>query len=520
MKSFKVLMAVLMIICFSTTVFAGSSGFGTRMEDLLENLQYEEQTSDQTDGEEATSQYERIRDYIKENYKSESKVTESGVKAQITAEKYSKKNSTLKNDGAVSNTLYRSGFGTSDSAKMNTTYTDGKMSSSGTSSGDWGKRFDYSASGGLATQQKYDAAGVKFDKTGGQNGRFYDSKTGKRISNDEAMSRLNPSADTKAMNKLGITQGKNGQYYQKGKSGSISKAEAEKLIAKQKKKDNLDVRIGAGITWAEKKVDGKAGLYDSVKGETELAGGIKAQGEAGYLVGARGEAKAGIYSEAYMGKDGKMHTFNGAKASVDAFVGAEANAKGQLSKQVGDVTLGLGGSAQAQVGAGATGNAVAGIEDGKLVAGVDGELFAGARAKGDVTASAEYGGVKGSVTASGNVGVGLGIGGRCKVKIGWDGISWDVGANAYLGVGGGFGVKGSLDFSKALGPVKEYVTEKALPVAKKVVSGVKEVAGNVKDGVVGAARTVGKGITNTAKSAASTVTNVAKGIGNMFSSIF
>lgn len=544
MKKFRVLMAVLMIVCFTASVFAGSSGFGTRMEDLLERITAEEETVDQSeDSGTLASRYQNLRDYIRENYRSESNVTDSGVKAYITGEQYSKKNSTLKSDGAVTNTLYRQGFGTSDGADMTKRYTDGRITSSGTSTGNWGTRWDYSASGGQATENKYAAANVVFDRTGGENGRYYElDENGKkrRISNDEAMRRLQPTADQRAMTTLGITTNANGQMVRNGQV--LSEDEAKKLIDRQKAKDNIDIRVGAGITWAEKKVDGKAGLYDSVGGTTELIGGIDAQGEAGYLVGARGEAKAGLYSDVWVGKDGKVHTFNGARANVDAFVGAEANASGSLSKQVGDVTLGLGGNASAQVGAGATGNAVAGIEDGKLVAGVDGELFAGARAKGDVSASAEYGGVKGSVTASGNVGVGLGIGGRCKVKIGWDGISWDVGANAYLGVGGGIGVKGSLDFSKALAPVKEYVTERALPVAREVVSNVREAATDVRNGVVNAARTVATtasnvantvantasnaaqtvatGIANTTRAAASTVSNAAKNVKSFFSNMF
>ncbi|MET8030212.1 putative T7SS-secreted protein [Streptomyces avermitilis] len=176
------------------------------------------------------------------------------------------------------------------------------------------------------------------------------------------------------------------------------------------------------VSWSVKiaEVSGGADVWSAdAKGETTV-GGIKLSGSAGVsLLGVEGSAVAGITDgnlelkatgSAYLAKaeasGSAEYGILGAQAKAGAFAGANAEAKATVGKD------GLHAGAEAFAGAKAEGSASADV--GGIGAGVTGEAWAGAGA----SASADVGkGEDGKYHVGGELGVGLGVGGKVGFQV-------------------------------------------------------------------------------------------------------
>lgn len=180
----------------------------------------------------------------------------------------------------------------------------------------------------------------------------------------------------------------------------------------------------------------------------------------------------------------KLETFIGAQAGGDIFVGSEiTGAVGGNYNMTPDAKLSgsLGGAVQ--VGANAKGKVYAGVKNmNSLVVGASGDAFAGIRASGAVSAGGDYKGTGARLTGTGTVGLGVGATGKAEVKLGWEGVKFDVAGQAYLGIGGGLGLSGDIKFGK-VGEVAKKTYDKAADLTKKAVTKTREVASTVTTGV-------------------------------------
>ncbi|GEM_PF-4516438 len=199
------------------------------------------------------------------------------------------------------------------------------------------------------------------------------------------------------------------------------------------------------LSW-EGEIEGEAAGFD-YSGSAEASAGVEGSYEA--ELGRTGYTDGGEHHEVY-----------GARASGEISATVEASAEGEIRREEQiaghDVEAWAEGEVSAEAGASAEGEVMAGVIDGQAIgARAEGEAFVGARAEGEVSTGVSAGGVTGEVGATGRAGVGLGASGTFDVQIGWDGISWDVGGGAYVGVGAEFETAGSLDFSGAFDTVAE-----------------------------------------------------------------
>ena len=180
----------------------------------------------------------------------------------------------------------------------------------------------------------------------------------------------------------------------------------------QKKKVSWSVKIA--------EVSGGANVWSAdAKGETTV-GGVKLSGSAGVsLLGVDGSLAAGVTdgnlelkatASAYLAKAeaaaGAEYKFVGVQAQGSAMAGANTEAKATLGKD------GLHAGAEAFAGAKAEGSASADVAG--VGAGVTGEAWAGAGA----SASVDVGkGEDGKYHIGGEVGVGLGVGGKAGFQV-------------------------------------------------------------------------------------------------------
>lgn len=176
----------------------------------------------------------------------------------------------------------------------------------------------------------------------------------------------------------------------------------------------------------------------------------------------------------------QVESFLGAQAGFSAFGGSELSTQGHIAyTDSNNVQYFLAGSGALQAGGFADGRTYLGLKNGKdFVGGASVDLFAGVRASGSLTGGVKVNDVAASLTGTGHVGYGLGVKGNAEFKISWSGISWDVGGEAYLGVGGGVGVKGDIDWGNKLDPVKNGI----INGYGRVKTGTKQVAARIKSG--------------------------------------
>lgn len=221
---------------------------------------------------------------------------------------------------------------------------------------------------------------------------------------------------------------------------------------------------------------------------------------------AEGEGRISLLEASVHGK-GSVAFKDGA-LSAKGEVGAQAtliDAGGRIRLGKGDYGLDAAGSVFVGAKANAKGELVIDPKNGIYAARVGGEAFAGARAAAEANVNlGKFGSVGGRAEAW--AGVGAAFHAEAGFKNGRFKARFDIGAALGIGFKLGFNVdinvKGIVDAVKA--PFKAIGD-----LAKKGIDTVKNVAGNVVDGVKNAAKAVGNGV----KSA-------AKAVGNFFKSIF
>lgn len=246
----------------------------------------------------------------------------------------------------------------------------------------------------------------------------------------------------------------------------------------------------------EKKGEFARGVAVSVKeGSFKGLGGL-----------AEGEGRVSVLEASVHGQ-GSVSFKNGA-LSAKGEVGAQAtliDAGGRVRLGKGDYGLDAAGSVFVGAKANAKGELVIDPKNGIYAARVGGEAFAGARAAAEANVNlGKFGSVGGRAEAW--AGVGAAFHAEAGFKNGRFKARFDIGAALGIGFKIGFNVdinvKGIVDAVKA--PFKAIGD-----LAKKGVDAVKNVANKVVDGVKNVASSVGNGIKNAAKS-----------VGNFFKKLF
>jgi plasmid maintenance system antidote protein VapI len=279
-------------------------------------------------------------------------------------------------------------------------------------------------------------------------------QTGGAVSSDEASALMNGKKVTKGMTR---DFGKNYRAtadYQKNTERMTQGSDQRKSEVKVANLGSADFTMSDGASIDQSfEPGGAAGA---------LSDQVDVQGEAKYEIGAKGKASLG--RSTYVDETGKTHTVDGLKASGE--VGATLEARGSVTSKKSvnlagqDVDLETNANGYAKAGVEGSGQAQVGVVDGKNVgAHVEAGAFAGVRAGGSVSQSVETAGVKATAGASGDVGVGLGAQGHADIQVGWDGVSVDAGAGAYVGVGGSASVQASVDPSEAVDNAKKAIDD-------------------------------------------------------------
>ncbi len=177
-------------------------------------------------------------------------------------------------------------------------------------------------------------------------------------------------------------------------------------------------------------------------------------------------------------------------AGVQGSVFAGSRARGEVSTGIQAGQWGGRAFAGGEVSAGVGANADAHVGVGKegAEASVSGDAFVGVRAKGQVGGTISHG--KTSVTGSvnGTVGAGLGAHFEATGKVSWTGIKAKVNVGAYLGIGGQLGFDVNVNFGDALKPVQKVVG-KVYDAGKKVAQ---TVGNNIKNSIDNGKKTLEK----------------------------
>jgi hypothetical protein len=188
--------------------------------------------------------------------------------------------------------------------------------------------------------------------------------------------------------------------------------------------DDADATPGKKVEWSIKLAEwsGDASVWSDGGSKEKTVGGVDLKGAVGVSVlgvdgsvgasVANGQFQAGASGTAYLGQasatGGAEYGILGAQSEAKVFAGADASAKVSAGKD------GLHGGAEAFAGAKATGTLSADVAG--VGAGVNGEAWAGAGAE----AKADLGRTDGKYTIGGEVGIGLGLGGKVGFNINVD----------------------------------------------------------------------------------------------------
>lgn len=168
-------------------------------------------------------------------------------------------------------------------------------------------------------------------------------------------------------------------------------------------------------------------------------------------------------------------------AGLQGSVFAGSRARGEVSTGIQVGQMGGRAFAGGEVSAGVGANADANVGVGKegLTATVSGDAFVGVRAKGQIGGTISHGNTSVTGAVNGTVGAGLGAHFEAKGKLSWSGVSAKVNLGAYLGIGGQVGFDINVNFGDALKPVQKVV-EKVYDKGKEVVAKIGE---NIKNDI-------------------------------------
>ena len=278
--------------------------------------------------------------------------------------------------------------------------------------------------------------------------------------------------------------------YPTGKVKAPTPAEIQQRIEEEKKK--IAEAAKKNQPWRNPSIS--IDLYRNEIGKTigpQIKAGTESQfrlGGATIKTGAKGDVLlvgAEAKGASYVGiRNGQLAA--GLQGSV--FAGSRARGEVSTGIQVGQ----LGGRAfvggEVSAGAGANADANVGIGKEGLTAGVSGDAFVGVRAKGQIGGTISHGNTSVTGALNGTVGAGLGAHFEAKGKVSWSGINAKVNVGAYLGIGGQVGFDINVNFGDALKPVQKVV-EKVYDKGKEVVT---KIGDNIKNDIDKTKKTLAK----------------------------
>ncbi len=278
--------------------------------------------------------------------------------------------------------------------------------------------------------------------------------------------------------------------YPTGKVKTPAPEEIQRRIEEEKKK--LAETAKKNQPWRNPSIS--IDLYRNEIGKTigpQIKAGTSSQfrlGGATLSAGAKGDALligAEAKGASYVGiRNGQL------AAGLQGSVFAGSRARGEVSAGIQAGSLGgrafAGGEVSAGVGANADINAGIGKEG--LTAGVSGDAFVGVRAKGQIGGTVSHGNTSITGALNGTVGAGLGAHFEAKGKVSWSGINAKVNVGAYLGIGGQVGFDINVNFGDALKPVQKVV-EKVYDKGKAALT---KVGNNIKNDIDKTKKTLAK----------------------------
>lgn len=269
--------------------------------------------------------------------------------------------------------------------------------------------------------------------------------------------------------------------YPTGKVKAPTPDEIQRRIEEEKKK--LAEAAKKNQPWRNPSIS--IDLYRNEIGKT-IGPQIKAGTESKFRLGGATVTTGAKGDVLLIGAEAKGASYVGIRngqlaAGLQGSVFAGSRARGEVSTgiQVGQVggRAFAGGEVSAGVGANADANVGVGKEG--LTASLSGDAFVGVRAKGQIGGTISHGNTSVTAAVNGTVGAGLGAHFEAKGKLSWSGINAKVNLGAYLGIGGQVGFDINVNFGDALKPVQKVV-EKVYDKGKEVVA---KIGDNIKNDI-------------------------------------
>jgi len=276
--------------------------------------------------------------------------------------------------------------------------------------------------------------------------------------------------------------------YPTGKVKIPTPDEIQKKIDDEKKK--LAEEAKKNQRWREPSIS--VDFYKNEIGRT-IGPQVKAGTETKYQLGGATVSAGAKGDVLLLGAEAKGASYVGIRygnlaAGVQGSVFAGSRARGDVSTgiQVGQWGGRAFAGGEVSAGVGANADAHVGIGTQGAEASVSGDAFVGVRAKGQVGGTISHGNTSVTGSVNGTVGAGLGAHFEATGKISWTGIKAKVNVGAYLGIGGQLGFDINVNFGDALKPVQKVVG-KVFDEGKKIAQ---TIGDNIKTGLDNAKKAV------------------------------
>ncbi|HBC74803.1 MAG: hypothetical protein A2008_00610 [Candidatus Wallbacteria bacterium GWC2_49_35] len=269
--------------------------------------------------------------------------------------------------------------------------------------------------------------------------------------------------------------------YPTGKVKAPTPDEIQKRIEEEKKK--VAETAKKNQPWRNPNIS--IDLYRNEIGKT-IGPQIKAGTESKFRLGGATITTGAKGDVLLIGAEAKGASYVGIRngqlaAGLQGSLFAGSRARGEVSTGIQVGQMGGRAFAGGEVSAGVGANADANVGVGKegLTATLSGDAFVGVRAKGQIGGTISHGNTSVTGAVNGTVGAGLGAHFEAKGKLSWSGVSAKVNLGAYLGIGGQVGFDINVNFGDALKPVQKVV-EKVYDKGKEVVAKIGE---NIKNDI-------------------------------------
>lgn len=276
--------------------------------------------------------------------------------------------------------------------------------------------------------------------------------------------------------------------YPTGNVKAPSPAEIQKRIEEEKKK--LAEEAKKNQRWREPSIS--VDFYKNEIGRT-IGPQVKAGTDTQFKLGGATVSAGAKGDVLLIGAEAKGASYVGIRygnlaAGVQGSVFAGSRARGEVSTgiQVGQWGGRAFAGGEVSAGVGANADAHVGVGTKGAEASVSGDAFVGVRAKGQIGGTISHGNTSVTASVNGTVGAGLGAHFEATGKISWTGIKAKVNLGAYLGIGGQLGFDINVNFGDALKPVQKVVG-KVFDEGKKIA---KTVGENIKNGLDNARKAV------------------------------